>query len=207
MPAYIATGCWVEERVGDGGWKHKTLPPNTHQVSTCLPRYYVTHGRASPRVSWLLMWSLPTWLPFVTLIYWFLCHRLRSIFVLRASSSPDIRWSPHSAAVLPVIDRRCSFLSVITHYCKSRILLRGKSFRHRNVKCGFNSICILYLCSKLSTNWVLFQALAQNSELRERLSKIHTESQIAEAAAVNVSAHVQVGDCTPPSLWWLWLWS
>lgn len=42
-----------------------------------------------------------------------------------------------------------------------------------------------------------FQALAQNSELRERLSKIHTESQIAEAAAVNVSSHMQVGDSPP----------
>lgn len=78
------------------------------------------------------------------------------------------------------------------------ILLRGKYFRHRNGRCDFNSIYILYLCSKVSTNWVFFQALAQNSELRERLSKIHTESQIAEAAAVNVSSHMQVGDSTPP---------
>uniref|UniRef100_H3C3D6 Oxysterol-binding protein-related protein 3 n=1 Tax=Tetraodon nigroviridis TaxID=99883 RepID=H3C3D6_TETNG len=37
----------------------------------------------------------------------------------------------------------------------------------------------------------LATALAQNSELRERLGKIHTESQIAEVAAVNASSHVQ----------------
>lgn len=76
------------------------------------------------------------------------------------------------------------------------ILLRGKLFRRGGYV--FNSLYILYLCGKLSTNWVLFQALAQNSELRERLNKIHTESQITEAAALNVSSHVQVGDSTPP---------
>lgn len=40
---------------------------------------------------------------------------------------------------------------------------------------------------------VFFQALAQNSELRERLCKIHAESHIVEPTLINASAPVQVG--------------
>lgn len=49
------------------------------------------------------------------------------------------------------------------------------------------------MCNKQSSRWLFFQALAQNSELRERLSKIHAESHIIEPTLLNLTAPAQVG--------------
>lgn len=109
MLAYIATDCWFEERVGDGGWKHTNPDASTQKehtpgfplcarfsLLTChfLPRRLpgVTHRRASHRDNWLLMRSLPTWLPFLTVIHLLLCHQLKTIVILLASS-PDCWYS------------------------------------------------------------------------------------------------------------------
>lgn len=50
------------------------------------------------------------------------------------------------------------------------------------------------MCYKQCLHWLFFQALAQNSELRERLCKIHAESHIIEPTLINLTAHVQVGE-------------
>lgn len=46
---------------------------------------------------------------------------------------------------------------------------------------------------KYCSRHLFFQALAQNSELRDRLSKIHAESHIVEPTLINLTAPVQVG--------------
>lgn len=53
--------------------------------------------------------------------------------------------------------------------------------------------CWLALCSKQCLRWLFFQALAHNSELRERLCKIHAESHIVEPTLINLPAPAQVG--------------
>lgn len=51
----------------------------------------------------------------------------------------------------------------------------------------------LGVCFKRCLHWLFFQAVAQNSELRERLCKIHAESHIVEPTLINLTAPVQVG--------------
>ena len=52
---------------------------------------------------------------------------------------------------------------------------------------------LLGLCTKQCLRRLFFQALAQNSELRERLNKIHAESRLVEPTLINLTAPVQVG--------------
>lgn len=49
------------------------------------------------------------------------------------------------------------------------------------------------MCHKESSRWLCFQAVAQNSELRERLRKIHAESHVVEPALINLTAPAKVG--------------
>ncbi len=51
----------------------------------------------------------------------------------------------------------------------------------------------LCVCYKQCLHWLFFQALAQNSELRERLCKIHAESHIVDSTLINLTAPAQVG--------------
>lgn len=44
------------------------------------------------------------------------------------------------------------------------------------------------VCYKRASRWLCFQALAQNSELRERLRKIHAESLVVEPNHINLTA-------------------
>uniref|UniRef100_A0A7N8XXX1 Oxysterol-binding protein n=1 Tax=Mastacembelus armatus TaxID=205130 RepID=A0A7N8XXX1_9TELE len=48
--------------------------------------------------------------------------------------------------------------------------------------------CRVGVCYKQCLHWLFFQALAQNSELRERLRKIHAESHIVEPTLINLTA-------------------
>lgn len=47
---------------------------------------------------------------------------------------------------------------------------------------------LLRLCHPRASRWLCFQALAQNSELRERLRKIHAESLVVEPNHINLTA-------------------
>lgn len=53
-------------------------------------------------------------------------------------------------------------------------------------------VCVC-VCDKQRNIWLFFQALAQNSELRERLCKIHVESHVVEPTLLNLTAPAQVG--------------
>uniref|UniRef100_A0A4W6DLC6 Oxysterol-binding protein n=1 Tax=Lates calcarifer TaxID=8187 RepID=A0A4W6DLC6_LATCA len=55
------------------------------------------------------------------------------------------------------------------------------------------------VCHKRCLHWLFFQALAQNSELRERLCKIHAESHIVEPTLINLTAPVQKQDSVDES--------
>lgn len=95
----------------------------------------VTHRRAA---HWD-MWSCPPDL--------FLCHQLKTITVLLAPS-PDCWYSVISTLGSCVVGNkhqmRVSFLCDSRRCSKSMNLLRGgKRFRHRNGRCGFDSIYIL----------------------------------------------------------------
>uniref|UniRef100_A0AAQ5Z928 Oxysterol-binding protein n=1 Tax=Amphiprion ocellaris TaxID=80972 RepID=A0AAQ5Z928_AMPOC len=46
------------------------------------------------------------------------------------------------------------------------------------------------VCNKKCLHWLFFQAVAQNSELRERLCKIHAESHIVEPTLINLTDSV-----------------
>lgn len=55
------------------------------------------------------------------------------------------------------------------------------------------------MCFQHASRWLCFQALAQNSELRERLRKIHAESLVVEPNHINLTAaKVGAGLQRPP---------
>uniref|UniRef100_A0A672ZCF5 Oxysterol-binding protein n=1 Tax=Sphaeramia orbicularis TaxID=375764 RepID=A0A672ZCF5_9TELE len=65
----------------------------------------------------------------------------------------------------------------------------------------YTSLCCYWLgvSYKQCLRWLCFQALAQNTELRERLCKIHAESHIVEPTLINLTAPVQVGESVDES--------
>lgn len=79
----------------------------------------------------------------------------------------------------------CQISVVITHLCLVWIATVYDL-------CCINKPCRVSAINKC-LHWLFSQALAQNSELRERLSKIHVESHIVEPTLINLTAPVQVG--------------
>uniref|UniRef100_A0A665UCC7 Oxysterol-binding protein n=1 Tax=Echeneis naucrates TaxID=173247 RepID=A0A665UCC7_ECHNA len=79
-------------------------------------------------------------------------------------------------------------------FCNNtHIRLSSKSKQAKEIQLSFQCQYLSGVCYKQYLHWLFFQALAQNSELRERLCKIHAESHIVEPTLINLTAPVQVG--------------